>query len=280
VNETMIACDGLVHIYRSAKVEAVALQGLDLTVRRGEFVAIVGRSGSGKTTLLKILGGHDRPSAGEVRVAGFDLARLPAGQTESFRRRVGHVLQAPMENLDPLLSAEENVELSLRARAVPRSKRASTVSRFVEAFGLERVRRVTPSGLSGGEQQRVALAAALAPGPELLLADEPTAEMDSDGARETLEQLGRLRREFGTTVVMVTHDAEAHRYVDRVINIRDGRTSTERRSRREELIVMDRVGRLQLPEALVRELGLVGRVRVRREAEHIVIERAEGDADA
>ena len=276
----MIACDGLVRIYRTAKIEAVALQGLDLTVERGEFVAIVGRSGSGKTTLLNILGGHDRASAGEVMVAGFDLARLPTSQLESFRRRVGHVLQTPLANLDRDLSVQENVDLPLRARGIGPSEARKIVRRFLDAFALHSVARERPAALSGGEQQRAALAAALAAGPELLLADEPTAEMDRESARAALEQLNSLRTEFGTTVVMVTHDAETHRYVDRVINIRDGRTSTERRSRHEELAVLDRVGRLQLPEDMVHELGLVGRVRIRREGERIVIERVGEDPDA
>ena len=280
MSQTLISCDGLVRIYRTAKIEAVALQGLDLEVERGEFVAIVGRSGSGKTTLLNILGGHDRPSAGEVNVAGFDLARLPASQLGAFRRRVGHVLQTPLANLDRDLSVQENVELPLRARGIGLSEARKIVSRFLDAFALRPVARERPASVSGGEQQRAALAAALAAGPELLLADEPTAEMDRESARAALEQLNSLRAEFGTTVVMVTHDAETHRYVDRVINIRDGRTSTERRSRREELAVLDRVGRLQLPEDMVHELGLVGRVRIRREGERIVIERAGEDTDA
>ena len=279
MSQTVVACDGLVHIYRTAKIEAVALQGLDLAVERGEFVAIVGRSGSGKTTLLNILGGHDRPSAGYANVAGFDLATLPPGQREAYRRRVGHVLQTPLANLDRDLSVQENVELPLLARGIASSERRNTVGRFLEAFALGPVARARPSLLSGGEQQRTALAAALAAGPEVLLADEPTAEMDRDGARAALAQLSSLRTEFGTTVIMVTHDVDMHRVVDRVINIRDGRTSTERRGGREELVVLDRVGRLQLPEQLVHELGLVGRVRIRREGERIVIEREQKKSD-
>ncbi|MDQ2952623.1 MAG: ATP-binding cassette domain-containing protein [Chloroflexota bacterium] len=255
--------------------EAVALQGLDLSVGPGEVVAVVGRSGSGKTTLLDILAGDLRPSAGAVRVAGHDLARLPDGAVEEFQLGIGHVRQRPMDNLDADLSAAENVELPLVARGVSASSRRQIVRDMLETFEISSLANTRPARLSGGEQQRAALAAALAPRPVLLLADEPTAEMDSATADQALGAMRRTAGELGTTVVLVTHDVQSQRHVDRVVNIRDGRTSTEKLAARDELVVLDRVGRMQLPEHLVKELGLRGRVRVRRAGGHIVIEPAD-----
>lgn len=275
MSDPVVFCEGLVHIYRSGTLEAVALQGLDLSVGPGELVAVVGRSGSGKTTLLDILAGDLRPSAGAVRVAGHDLARLPDRAVEEFQRGVGHVRQRPMDNLDADLSAAENVELPLVARGVSASSRRQIVRDMLETFELSALADTRPARLSGGEQQRAALAAALAPRPVLLLADEPTAEMDSATADRALGAMRRAAGEMGTTVVLVTHDAQSQRHVDRVVKIRDGRTSTEKLASRDELVVLDRVGRMQLPEHLVKELGLRGRVRVRRDGGRIVIEPAD-----
>ena len=269
----VVICEGLVHIYHSGTLETVALQGLDLSVRQGEVVAVVGRSGSGKTTLLDILAGDLRPSAGAVRVAGRDLARLPDASVEAFQREIGHIRQRPMDNLDAELSTAENIELPLVARGMSATERHAIVGSMIEAFELRDLADLRPARLSGGEHQRAALAAALAPRPALLLADEPTAEMDSASAERALLAMRRAAADLGTTVVLVTHDLASQRHVDRVVKIRDGRTSTEKLAARDELVVLDRVGRLQLPEHLVSEVGLRGRVKVRREGDHLVIER-------
>ncbi|MDH3295768.1 MAG: ABC transporter ATP-binding protein, partial [Acidimicrobiia bacterium] len=271
----IIHCENLVRIYKSADLEAVALQGLDLQIEAGEMVAIVGASGSGKSTLLNILGGVDVPSAGEVRVAGFDLLKIAARQRIHYRRSVvGFVWQQTTRNLLPYLSAQENVELpmALEGRS---SRSAGRRARYLlERVGLGHRRRHRPTALSGGEQQRVAIAVAMANEPDVLLADEPTGELDSDTAVEVITLLRTMNEEQGTTVLVVTHDPLIADHVSRTVAIRDGRTSSEvlRRTRfdgaggsrlvAEEYAVLDRVGRLQLPHDYVEALELSKRVRL------------------
>jgi ABC-type lipoprotein export system ATPase subunit len=275
----LVDVEGLVHIYRTEDLEVVALQGLDLQVSEAEMIAIVGRSGSGKTTLMNVLAGVEVPSAGRVQVAGHDLGRMTAPEREAYRcRTVGYVWQRAQVNLWPELDAMENLQLPMLAERVPAAEREDRAGRLLRALGLERRRGRRPGQLSGAEQQRLALAVALANEPRLLLADEPTAELDGAGAQELLADLSAVVRDAGTAVVMVTHDHQVERYVDRVIQIRDGRTSTERRWVQraegvvaEELVILDRVGRLQLPRHLVEELGLRDRVRVRREGDSLRI---------
>jgi ABC-type lipoprotein export system ATPase subunit len=285
-----IVCEGLVRIYKVADLEVVALQGLDLVVRSGELIAIVGASGSGKSTLLNILGGLDVPSAGRALVAGHDLSKLSRRERTAYRRRtVGMVWQQTARNLLPYLSAVENVELPMildggdtrRARAL----------QLLEMVGLgERVDH-RPDRLSGGEQQRVAIAVALANEPDVLLADEPTGELDSVTAAEIFGLLRRINHELGTTVVIVTHDALVSEQVSRTVAIRDGRTSTEtvRRTEladdgehrvvHEEFAVLDKAGRLQLPRSHVEALGLADRVRLRLEDDHVEIWPVDGRRD-
>jgi ABC-type lipoprotein export system ATPase subunit len=274
---TMVDCRGLVHIYKAGDLEVVALQGLDLTVEQGESIAIVGRSGSGKTTLMNVLAGMEIPSAGRVTVAGQDLIQLSGGRRDSYRREVvGYLWQHSMLNLTPELTAFDNVQLPLLAAGRSRSHRREHARRLLEEMGLGERLGHAPAHLSGGEQQRLALAVALANQPALLLADEPTAELDGATASAILQDLRGVQRQLGTTVVMVTHDSQVERHVDRVIRIRDGRTSTETRYREDvadELVILDRAGRMQLPKAHVDALGLRDRVRVRREGDRIVIER-------
>jgi ABC-type lipoprotein export system ATPase subunit len=274
---TMVDCRGLVHIYKAGDLEVVALQGLDLTVEQGESIAIVGRSGSGKTTLMNVLAGMEIPSAGRVTVAGQELTQLSGGRRDSYRREVvGYLWQHSMLNLTPELTAFDNVQLPLLAAGRSRSHRREHARRLLEEMGLGERLGHAPAHLSGGEQQRLALAVALANQPALLLADEPTAELDGATASAILQDLRGVQRQLGTTVVVVTHDSQVERHVDRVIRIRDGRTSTETRYREDvadELVILDRAGRMQLPKAHVDALGLRDRVRVRREGDRIVIER-------
>jgi ABC-type lipoprotein export system ATPase subunit len=277
-----IVCDGLVRNYKVADLEVVALQGLELRVRPGEMIAIVGASGSGKSTLLNILGGLDAPSAGTVVVAGTTLSQISEGERTTYRRRtVGFVWQQTARNLLPYLSAVENVELPMALDG--RDGRRERAMELLGLVGLAEVADRRPGQLSGGEQQRVAIAVALANDPPLLLADEPTGELDSATAAEIFELLRRINRERGTTIVTVTHDPLVAEHVQRTIAIRDGRTSTEtvRRTRQaddgehvttaEEFAVLDRAGRLQLPRAHVEALGLAGRVRLVFEDDHIEI---------
>jgi ABC-type lipoprotein export system ATPase subunit len=282
----MVVCDGLVHIYKAANLEVVALQGLDLQVEAGEMVAIAGRSGSGKTTLMNILGGLERPSAGSVRVGGHDLTRLSRAEQERYRREVaGYVLQHAMANLAPYLTAIENVQAATVAGTA--RNRAAAARDLLGRLGLGGRMSRRPVELTGHETQRLALATALANRPSLLLADEPTAELDTAGAGQLLTDLTGVLREQGTAAVFVTHDPQVETYVDRVVMIRDGRTSSERRwvEREGELIndelaIMDRAGRIQLPRAYVDRLGLSGRVRLHLEDGRISILPASGDDGA
>ena len=277
-----IVCEGLVRIYKVADLEVVALQGLDLVVRDGEMIAIVGASGSGKSTLLNILGGLDTPSAGRAVVAGHDLSQLGRRERTRYRRRVvGMIWQQTARNLLPYLTARENVELPMTLDGRPqRSQRASLL---LELVGLGERLDHRPERLSGGEQQRVAIAVSLANEPAVLFADEPTGELDTTTSHEIFGLLRRVNEELGTTIVIVTHDPLVSEQVQRTVAIRDGRTSTEtlRRSQMtdsgehdlvsEEFAVLDRAGRLQLPKALVAALGLQDRVRLRLEGDHVEI---------
>jgi ABC-type lipoprotein export system ATPase subunit len=276
----VIVCDGLVRIFKLADLEVVALQGLDLLVDGGEMVAIVGASGSGKSTLLGILGGMDVPSAGRAVVAGYDLGRMNGAERTRFRRRVvGFVWQQAGRNLLSYLSAVENVELPMVLDG--RAKRRQRALELLDLVGLADRATHRPDRLSGGEQQRVAIAIALANDPAVVLADEPTGELDSQTSVEVFGLLRRLNGELGTTIVIVTHDAFVSEQVQRTVAIRDGRTSTEtlRRTEQtdeghhrvisEEYAVLDRAGRLQLPRSHVEALELRNRVRLRLEEDHV-----------
>ena len=275
----IVDCEGLVHIYRTADLEVVALQGLDLELQPGETIAIAGRSGSGKTTLMNILAGAEPPTAGRARVGGHDLARMAEPERERYRRQVvGYVWQHSQVNIWPELSALENVQVPMLSGGVPGREHSRRGRWLLEAMGLAGLAGRRPPQLSGGESQRLALAVALANQPALLLADEPTAELDSTTARGLLADLANLLQETRTSAIMVTHDRQLERFVDRVVQIRDGRTSLETRWRvteagpaADELVIMDRAGRLQLPRALVEKLGLGERVRVHVEDDHLRI---------
>jgi ABC-type lipoprotein export system ATPase subunit len=277
----LIVCDNLVKIYKVADLEVVALQGLDLLVDPGEMIAIVGASGSGKSTLLSILGGLDVPSAGRATVAGHDLTQMGRRERTQYRRRtIGFVWQQTAKNLLPYLSALENVELPMLLDGTDNRERALELLQLV---GMRERANHRPERLSGGEQQRVAIAVALANEPHVLLADEPTGELDTGTSAEIFDLLRHVNQELGMTVVVVTHDPLVSEQVQRTVAIRDGRTSSEtlRRSSltdageheliAEEFAVLDRAGRLQLPKAHVEALGLHGRVRVHLVDDHIEI---------
>lgn len=277
---TLIVCDNLVRIYKTADLEVVALQGLDLLVDQGEMVAIVGASGSGKSTLMNILGGLDAPTAGHVTVAGHNLSRMSARERTRYRRRtVGFVWQQTARNLLPFLTAAENVALPMTLDG-RRDRQARTRS-LLSLVGLGERADERPDRLSGGEQQRVAIAVALANEPAVLLADEPTGELDTRTSAEVFALLRAVNAEAGTTIVVVTHDAQVSEQVGRTVLIRDGRTSTEtlrwtehvgegeHRVVAEEFAVLDRAGRLQLPKSHLEALKLERRVRLRLERDHV-----------
>ncbi|MFF0577919.1 ABC transporter ATP-binding protein [Streptosporangium saharense] len=270
-----ILCDNLVRIYKTEGVEVVALQGLDLLIEAGELVAVVGASGSGKSTLLNVLSGLDVPTAGVARVAGVDLLGMTARDRLRYRREVvGFVWQQTSRNLLPYLSAVENVELPMRLAGKRRRGRAAEL---LDLLGVADHAGHRPGEMSGGEQQRVAIAVALANSPQVVLADEPTGELDSESSEEVFAALRGANRELGVTTVIVTHDALVSGQVDRTVGIRDGRTSSETLRRAssdglvvaEEYAVLDRVGRLQLPRDFTSELNMERRVRLRLESDHI-----------
>jgi ABC-type lipoprotein export system ATPase subunit len=280
----LIACEGLVKIYKVANLEVVALQGLDLQVEPGEFIALVGASGSGKSTLMNILGGLDVPSAGRAVVAGHVLGAMGRQERTEYRRKViGFVWQQAARNLLSYLTARQNVELPMLLDGLSRGEREHRATDLLERVGLADRGDHRPERLSGGEQQRVAIAVALANHPALLFADEPTGELDTATAHDVFDLLRSVNQDMGVTIVVVTHDALVSEQVSRTIAIRDGRTSTETLRLRsisrsgdhdvvtEEYAVLDRVGRLQLPAAHVEALDLERRVRVVLEADHISI---------
>lgn len=283
----MIHCEGLVKIYKTADLEVVALQGLDLKVEAGELTAIIGNSGSGKSTLLNMLGGLDKPSAGKLLVDGKDLLGFSERDLVRYKREsVGFVWQNNARNLIPYLTALQNVELPILLRGKRRRARAIEL---LEAVGLGGRLYNRLSELSGGEQQRVAIAIALANEPRLLLADEPTGSLDTKTSEQVLELFRSLNRDIGITIVIVTHDPLLARKVDRVIQIRDGKTSAEMLRRvsyaaelaqleaeeaaghgqgsHVEYAVLDKAGRLQIPAGCLDTEGFKGSSKVRVELE-------------
>ena len=215
-------------IYVAAGIEVQALQGLDLLVDQGEIVALVGASGSGKSTLMNILAGLDAPTAGSARVAGHDLAAMNARQRLAYRRRaVGFIWQQAARNLLPYLTAQQNVELPMRLAGVRPKARRDRAAELLDLLGLGDCLGRRPDQMSGGEQQRAAVAVALTNNPKVLLADEPTGELDSVTAAEVFSALQKANAELGVTVLIVTHDPAVSSVVRRVVAIRDGRTSTE-----------------------------------------------------
>jgi ABC-type lipoprotein export system ATPase subunit len=276
----LIACDRLVRIYQAERIEVQALQGLDLVVARGELTALVGVSGSGKSTLVNILAGLDAPTAGSVRVDGHDLAAMSARQRLAYRRHtVGFIWQQTSRNLLPYLTAAQNVALPMKLAGSGRKTRHARTAELLEALGVGHCARRRPDQMSGGEQQRVAIATAIANKPSLLLADEPTGELDSLTADSVFTALKTANTDLGVTVLVVTHDPEVSSKVRRVIAIRDGRTSTETLRHDDgdgsalghaiEYAVLDRAGRLQLPRDMTDALDMRDRVRLELEPDHI-----------
>jgi ABC-type lipoprotein export system ATPase subunit len=300
----MITCENLVKIYSLSGVEVMALQGLDLSVADGEMLGIVGASGSGKSTLLNVLGGLDRPSAGRVVVDERDLLKLSDAELDTYRRtEVGFVWQQVTRNLVPYLNAIENIELPMRLTRLSGKKRRQRASELLETVGLSHRARHTSAQLSGGEQQRVGIAVALANQPKILLADEPTGEVDTATALDIYAALRRINETYKTTTIIVSHDPNIGHHTDRVVAIRDGKTSSEvikgnqesetsdqeqgktapeqstlsaPQTTFEELIVLDAAGRLQLPRGYLEHLNIGDRVRVELADGSIVIHPVAG----
>lgn len=299
-DDVMIECDSLVKIYKTKDIEVLALQGLDLTVKRGELMAIIGNSGSGKSTFLNMIGGLDRPSAGKLYVDGKNLFQMSEEELVEYKRStVGFVWQNNARNLLPYLTAWENVMTPmLFATEDAGNKTEDKKKRALELLslvGLEHRANNKLNQLSGGEQQRVAIAIALANNPKLLLADEPTGAVDRKTSDVILDMFRKLNEELGLTIVIVTHDKELAKKVNRVVSIRDGKTSSERimkndyrekmetmdinwkeEETQEEYAVLDRAGRVQIPSDLLKEMGMSGnKVKLELVNGKIVIEKPE-----
>lgn len=321
----MIECENLVKIYKTKEFEVMALQGLDLTVDDGELIAIIGNSGSGKSTLLNMLGGLDRPTAGKLFVDGKDLLHATAKDLVLYKRNtVGFVWQNNGRNLIPYLTAIQNIELPMVFTGMPNRKERAL--ELLEQVGLGKRKNARLQEMSGGEQQRVAIAIALSNKPRLLLADEPTGSVDTKTAGDIMSIFRRLQRDQKQTIVIVTHDMQLSRQVNRVVAIRDGKTSSEYRSilqtphrapalaaaeagetvfagiddsffeknpnaapemsdestrfgasSHEEFAVVDKAGRLQIPGAYLKELGIEGKgvLRVELEDGKVVLRSAD-----
>lgn len=270
----------LFRVHQTAEGDAAALQGLSLAVREGETVTVLGPSGSGKSTLLRILAGLDRPSAGSVHVFGTELGKLPARDVARYRTRtIGYADQHYERALAPELSARELVGLELGLAGATAAERNSRADELLERVGLTHRRDARPAELSGGEQQRVAVAASLAHRPRLFLADEPTGELDAESARLVYDTIGELIRAERCTAVIVSHDPESASIADRVVRIRDGRVSEESGADLgDESIVVGKGGWLRLPEELLRRSGIRTHANARLEGREIVVSSDEATA--
>lgn len=284
-----IYCSDVFKIYNVAELEVVALRGLDLKVEKGEIVAIIGASGSGKSTLLNILAGYDVPSAGTVYVGGYDLLNMNADEVVRYRRHeVGFVWQQTARNLFGYLTAQENVELPMILAGKDGDKMQSRAKELLDMVGLGHRLHHRPENLSGGEQQRVAIAVALANDPPLLLADEPTGELDDETGAELLALFNDLNVELNTTIVIVTHDPAVSTSVGRAIAMRDGKTATEIRravedERRiggtavdlQEYLLVDTSGRIQIPREVMDQLRIGERMIVEVDEGRVTLRRAD-----
>ena len=284
----MIECDNLVRIYKTKDVEVVALQGLDLTVERGELMAIIGKSGSGKSTLLNIIAGLDRPSAGKITVDGKDLLKFNLSQLTKYNREtIGFVWQNNARNLIPYLTACLNVEVPMMITG--KKERRDRARYLLDMVGLSNRYESKLTQLSGGEQQRVAIAIGLANNPKLILADEPTGSVDTRTAYSLMETFGKLNSELGVTIVIVTHDKKVSGIVKRVVSISDGMIGSEMLRKEnyaeklqelghignnhDEYSVIDKKGRIRIPEQYIEDLNLTDnqRVKIRKSSNGVEI---------
>ena len=274
---SFIKADELVKIYKTEDVEVFALQGLDIEINKGEMIAIVGKSGSGKSTLMSLIGGLETPSAGSLIVEGDNILSKSKRQIANYRReKIGFVWQMCSKNLMPYLTAAENIEVMISEK-MSRQKKQQKAYELLETVGLKGKEKSFPHQMSGGEQQRVAIAVAICNNPEILLADEPTGAVDAATCEQIRLLFEKLNKELGITIIIVTHDMGLAEKVDRTVFISDGKISTEKvkqegNKSHDEYSVLDKAGRLKLDEEMLKSAGIEGRkVKVSAENGRIVI---------
>lgn len=288
--KNIIECENLVKLYKTSDIEVLALQGLDLVVEEKELMAIIGNSGSGKSTLLNMIGGLDKPSAGKLLVDGKDLFKFNEKQMIEYKREtVGFVWQNNARNLIPYLTARQNIDTVMEYN--PKGEKKFSSLELLDMVGMTHRKNNKLGQLSGGEQQRIAIAIALCNNPKILLADEPTGSVDTKTTDVILDLFREVNRALGITVIIVTHDIQLSKKVDRVVAIRDGRTSselirkksyamelkslqkvamgleeaTDKEETHEELAVIDKVGRVQIPMEFLEKIGLKGKNKIKVE---------------
>ena len=274
--ETLILCDSIVKIYKTKEIEVMALQGLDLEIKKGEIISIIGKSGSGKSTLMNIIGGLEKPSAGRIVVSGQNLAEKNDKEMNSYRKKtVGFVWQKSARNLFPYLTSLENIEAAMNFTGLKNKEKKNRALTLLEMVGMSHKRDSYPAQMSGGEQQRIAIAVALANDPEILLADEPTGAVDTKTSNMIQDLFRKLNRELNLTIIIVTHDMKLANKVDRVVMISDGKISTEKVMKEqyrekmdsmasdelleeyhEEYSVLDKAHRVQLNDDMLEAAGI------------------------
>ena len=271
-----IECTNLFKIYKASDLEVVALRGLELSVDKGEIISIVGSSGSGKSTLLNILAGYDFPSAGIVKVGNYDLLQMSKEEIVRYRRKeVGFIWQDTNKNLFNYLSAIENIKLPMVITGKNKNIINDRADELIELVGLSNRKNHMPYELSGGEQQRIAIAVALSNNPPLILADEPTGELDDETSQNILDLLNKLNQKLNTTIVIVTHDPKISDDVSRSITIKDGKTSLETQlinNEKNEYLLIDSIGSLQIPKKILDSNNIDKRVKIYNEDGVIKIE--------
>lgn len=293
IGEPLIVCDSLVKIYKTTEIEVMALQGLDMVINKGEFLSVIGKSGSGKSTLMNIVGGLEKPSAGKIIVAGKNLADFSENEMVKYRKNtIGFVWQKSARNLFPYLTSKENIEAAMNFSGTSQKKKSERALELLEMVGMTHKKDSYPNQMSGGEQQRIAIAVALANNPEILLADEPTGAVDTKTSAVIQDLFRKLNRTLGITVIIVTHDMKLADKTDRVVMISDGKISTEKIMKEkykeqinqisdadlfndvhEEYSVMDKANRIQLNKDMLEAAGIsTNKVKVSVEDGKLIIQ--------
>ena len=275
-DDVLITCDSLVKIFKTEDVEVMALQGLDMEIKKGELLSVIGKSGSGKSTLMNIIGGLEKPSAGKIIVGSKNLSEMTDKEMVAYRKKtVGFVWQKSGRNLLNYLTSMENIEFAMNFTGLKDKEKEEKALKLLEMVGMSHKKDSYPHQMSGGEQQRIAIAVALANEPEILLADEPTGAVNTKTSNMIQDLFRELNRELGLTIIIVTHDMKLANKVDRVVMISDGKISTEKIMKaqyrekidsmegmelgddaHEEFSVLDKAHRVQLNEDMLQAAGI------------------------